>query len=100
MNRKQNATPCTCFSHDEKEGRLTAQVELPGVDKADISLDMRRNSFCVSAKRGDSDTEYSGCFTLSHDVEPEKAEAQFENGLLRVFAPIRDWESKYHVPIQ
>jgi HSP20 family molecular chaperone IbpA len=59
---------------------------MPGVSKKDISLEMRKDSFCVSAPRGDS--HYSGCFRLTHEVEPDRAEAKYEDGLLRVFAPI------------
>jgi HSP20 family protein len=98
MEEITKITPCTCFSHDEKEGRLRIEVQLPGVSKKDISLEMRRDSFCVSAPR--EETEYSGCFMLSHAVEPEKAEAKYENGLLQVSAPIRDWEHKVSVIIQ
>jgi hypothetical protein len=30
---------------------------------------------------------------------PEKTEAKYESGLLRIFAPIRDWEHKVNVMI-
>jgi HSP20 family protein len=99
MNSKTKVTPCACFSHDDKDERIKIELELPGVDKKAISLDMRKDSFCVSAPRGE-DTEYSGCFMLAHEVVPEKAEAKFESGLLRIFAPIRDWEHKVNVTIR
>jgi HSP20 family molecular chaperone IbpA len=100
MNSKTKVMPCACFSHDDKDDRrLKIELELPGVDKKDISLDMRRDSFCVSAPRGE-DTEYSGCFMLAHEVVPEKVEAKYESGLLRIFAPIKDWEQKVDVTIQ
>jgi len=97
MAEKRRIEPCTCVSHEA--GRLNIEVQLPGVDKNDISLDMRRDSFCVAASMRD-DTEYSGCFSLAHEVESDKAEAKYENGLLRIFAPIKDWEKKTHVMIQ
>ena len=99
MNLKTKVTPCACIFHDDQNGGLKIELELPGVDKKDVSLDMRKDSFCVSAPRGD-DTEYSGCFMLAHEVVPEKAEAKFESGLLRIFAPMRDWEHKVSIPIQ
>jgi len=74
-------------------------MELPGVDKKDISLEMIKDSFCVSAPRGE-DTEYLGCFMLAHEVMPERTEAKYENGLLRIFSPIRDWEHRVNVTIQ
>ncbi len=97
MEERTKITPCTCYSHDEKEGNLLIEVQLPGIDKKDISLEMRGDSFCVSAHR--DQTEYSGCFVLSHRVEPEKAKAKYENGLLSIAAPIKDWESKVSLTI-
>ena len=98
MNNKNKMTPCTCFSHDDQEGRLKIEVEMPGVDKNSISLEMRKSSFCVSAPRGDS--EYAGCFMLAHEVEPARTEAKYENGLLRIFAPMKDWEKRSKIMVQ
>jgi HSP20 family protein len=99
MSDKIKLTPCTCFSHDETGDRLKIEVEMPGVNKNDIKLDMRSDSFCLSAPRGD-DAEYSSCFMLSHEVEPEKTEAKYENGLLSIYSPIKGWENKVNVQIQ
>jgi len=51
MNNKTKLTPWTCFSHDGTEGRLKIEVEMLGVNKNDIKLDMRNNSYCVLASR-------------------------------------------------
>jgi HSP20 family protein len=99
MNDRIEVMPCACFSHDDQGGRLRIDIELPDVDKKDISLDMRKDSFCVSAPRGE-DTDYSGCFMLAHEVMPEKTEAKYESGLLRIFAPMKDWEHKVNVTVQ
>jgi HSP20 family molecular chaperone IbpA len=99
MDNKLKVTPCACFSHDDQGGRLKIEMELPGVEKKDIKLEMRKDSFCVTATRGE-DTEYLGCFMLAHEVVPEKTEAKYESGLLRIFAPIRDWEHRMNVTIQ
>ena len=99
MDDKVRIMPCACFSHDDQGGRLKIDMEMPGVDKKDISLEMRKDSFCVSAPRG-QDTEYSGCFDLAHEVVPEETEARYETGILRIFAPIRDWDRKVNVTIQ
>jgi HSP20 family molecular chaperone IbpA len=99
MDNKIKVMPCACFSHDDQGGRLRIDMEMPGVDKKDISLEMRKDSFCVSAPRG-QDTEYSGCFTLAHEIVPEKTEAQYESGLLKIFAPIKDWDHRVNVTIR
>jgi len=99
MDEKIKVMPCACFSHDEQGGRLRIDMEMPGVDKKDISLEMRRDSFCVSASR-DEDTEYSGCFKLAHEILPEKTEAQYESNLLKIFAPIKDWDHRVNVTVR
>ena len=99
MNDKTKLTPCACFSHDETGGRMKVEIEMPGVRKDDIKLDMRKDGFCLSAPRGE-DAEYSSCFMLSHEVEHDKTEAKYENGLLKIFSPIKGWESKVNIPIQ
>ena len=99
MDNKTKVTPCACFSHDDQGGRLRIDMEMSGVDKKDISLEMRKDSFCVSAPRG-QDMVYSGCFTLAHEVVPEKTEAQYESGILKIFAPIRDWDHRVNVTIR
>ena len=59
MDNRVKITPCTCVSHDKDHGRLKVELEIPGVDKKDIKLDMKKDSFCISAPRSE-DTEYSG----------------------------------------
>jgi HSP20 family protein len=59
-------------------------VEMPDVNKDDIRLEMGENSFCVFAPL------YSRCFRLPHEIEPEKTEAKYENGSLRIVSPIKE----------
>ena len=98
MDNKAKLTPCACFSHDESGSRLRIDIEMPGVDKKNIKLEMRKNSFCLSAPKSEN-SEYASCCNLHHEIEPEKTEAKYENGLLRIFSPIKDWEKKVDVTI-
>jgi HSP20 family molecular chaperone IbpA len=98
MSEKTKVMPSVFFSHDDKGGKFRVDVELPGVDKQSITLDMRKDSFCVNATR--DDIEYAGCYMLAHEVEPEKTEARFESGLLKITSPIRGWETKVTVKVQ
>ncbi len=70
MADKNRVPPCACFSHDEERGRLRIDLEMPGANKDDIKLEMRKDSFCVSAPI------YSSCFMLPHEIEPEKTGAE------------------------
>ena len=97
--QKVKITPDVFFAHDDQMNRLKIEVELPGVAKKDIALDLRRDSFCVSAPRGE-DTVYAGCYILAHQVMPEKAEAKYDSGLLRIYAPVKDREEEVIVHIQ
>jgi len=99
MSVKVKVMPCPCFSHDEERGRLRIDMEMAAVDKKDITLEMRPNSFCVLAPRG-QEAEYAGCFKLSHEILPEKAEAKYDSGTLTIFPPIKDWGPKVNVTIQ
>jgi HSP20 family molecular chaperone IbpA len=99
MNNRIKVTPCACISRDDQNDRLKIELELPGVDKKDIALEMRKDSFCVTAPRGE-DTEYLGCFMLAHEIIPDKTEARHESGLLRIFAPMKHWEHKVNGTVQ
>ncbi len=99
MNNRTKFTPCVCVSHDDENGRLKIELELPGVDKKDISLEMMKDRFCLSAPRGE-EIEYSGCFWLAHEVLPEKAEAKFESGLLTIFVPVKELGEKINIMVQ
>jgi HSP20 family protein len=77
--------PVAAFCHDEKEYAM--DFELPGVDKAHIELSISGQSVCVAGSR--DDVEFAGCWTLAHEVDETKAEAKYENGLLRVRIPLK-----------
>lgn len=83
--------PCTCFFVDDKTGRLEIEVKLPGVQEKDVTLDMKKDNFCLRAVKGE-DFEYSGCFVLPVEIESDKRVVRFEDGLLRIVAPkVRSW---------
>jgi len=86
--------PCTCFFVDDKAGRLEIAVKLPSVQEKDITLEMKNDSFCVRALKGE-DFEYSGRFVLPQEIEFEKRVARFEDGLFRIIAPkVRSWTDR------
>jgi len=87
---KARFSPFVTLSHHLDGQRLRIDVELPDVDEKNISLDMKKDSFCISAPR--NGVEYSGCFLLDHEVEPEKTETKYEDGVFRIITPFKGWE--------
>ncbi len=77
--------PNASFFHDEKEYLI--DFELPGVDKDHIELAVSGQSLCLTGSRDDAD--FSGCYSLAHEVDEDKAEAKYENGLLRLKIPLK-----------
>jgi HSP20 family protein len=88
--------PATSVDHDLKNYYI--QVELPGVKKEDVTLNVTEQSFCVQGVREDID--FLGCFVLAHPVNGEKAKAKFENGLLGVIIPLKKHLMGKKIPIE
>jgi HSP20 family protein len=93
---KPTMAPTMYMDHDEKHYYI--QVEMPGVKKEDVGLDVSDQSFCVRGVR--EDVELLGCYILAHAVDGEKAKAKFENGLLNVEIPIKKILKGKRVPIE
>ncbi len=80
-------SPIVCAYHDGKDENLIVQVELPGVKKKDVSLNMTDEGFCVSGER--ADFIYQICYSFLHEITPAKARAKFGSGLLTITVPFR-----------
>jgi HSP20 family protein len=89
------------FKIEATEEAVTVTLDLPRVEKKDISLTSTADTLGVEAKMRRPITlrvggviqkrvmfeRYTGHFTLPSRVDPEKAKATFRNGLLRVKFP-------------
>lgn len=82
---KVQILPSVCVDHDLEKFHI--EIEIPGVKKEDIDLEMGEASFCIRAPK--EDIEYSACYTLAHDVDTGKVTAKFDNGLLTINAPFK-----------
>ena len=85
----------------EKDDKVIAEVELPGVDPKNIEVEVKDNVLSVSAKgREEKEEKGKGYYRremgeryfkrqvlLPAEVIEEKAEAEYENGILRVIIP-------------
>ena len=93
---KVKVVPDLSAYHDDKE--FTIQVELPGVKKENVAVDVMSDGFCVEAPR--PDFEYSSCYTLAHEIDPKKAKAKFASGLLTLNLPFKTRPRGKRIPVK
>jgi len=82
---KPEVFPNVTVDHDTEKYHV--EIELPGVRKEDIQLDVGDQSFCIKAPT--EEIVYSACYTLAHMVNAKKADAIFNNGLLKLALPFK-----------
>lgn len=85
----------------DKGDAFELKVELPGVDKEDIKITADKNSISISAERKKTEEEkkknyyycertytgYNRVFSLPEEIDPNKVDAEFKNGVLSVNLP-------------
>jgi HSP20 family protein len=73
---------------DAKGENYIVEVDLPGVNKKDIDLNMHEDIIHVLAER--EDLAFHGHLHFPIKVDPKKAKAKFSNGLLQVEVPVKE----------
>lgn len=70
----------------EAENGYTLEVELPGVKKEDVSIEMERNVLTIkgSRKRGETETTYERSFRVADQIDSDNVTAVMEDGVLRL----------------
>jgi HSP20 family protein len=85
----------------EEEKRYAISMDIPGMNKDDINLEVKENHLYVTGERkwetrSEKDSvlrtekrygKFSRVFTLPQNVNPEMIEARFENGVLDIYLP-------------
>lgn len=85
----------------ETDQAYTVSAELPGIDPKDVELDLRDNALTLRGEKRSERKEEDGgrrysersfgrferTIPLAADVDPDRIEASFENGLLKVVLP-------------
>ncbi len=74
--------------HDDEHKNLTIEVELPDVENENITLMMHENSFYLKAFS--NSVEYLGSFFMDGPVDPEKAIATNNKGMLTIKVPYKE----------
>lgn len=98
IEEKRIVSPEVCSYVDDDHEFLTIEVSVPGVNKDDIVLKMHDDSFALAADR--EEFRFATALSFCCPVNPDKADAQYENGLLKVKVPFRDpMDDAVKVPI-
>lgn len=80
-------SPSICVYTDEKCENAIIEVALPGVEKKDVSFKISDSGFYIRASK--EGVEYADSYAFCDPVEPEKAAANYSNGLLKVTVPYK-----------
>jgi len=80
--------PATVAYPDDKTHKLVVEFAIPGAPTDTVDLKILEDSIHLTAPA--RDIEYVAALTLAWAVKPEKAEATYEHGLLRVEVPFKD----------
>jgi HSP20 family protein len=81
-------TPILAMYHDDNIENITLEFELPDVESENITLIIHENS--VYLKAFSKTVEYLGSFFLDGPVDPEKAIAVNNNGMLTITVPYKE----------
>ena len=80
--------PNTVAYADEETKKLVVEFAIPGAPTETIDLKILPDSVHLTAPA--RDIEYVSAQALAWPVKPDKAEAIYENGLLRIGVPFKD----------
>src|ERR1700730_15188777 len=80
--------PDTVAYADGENGKLVVEFALPGAPTDTIDVKILKDSIHLIAPA--RDVEYVAALALSWPVKPDKTEATYEHGLLRIEVPFKD----------
>jgi HSP20 family protein len=85
---RMKVAPDTVAYADGEHHKLIVEFAIPGAPTESIDVKVLEDSVYLSAPA--RDIEYVSALALGWPVKPEKAEAAYENGLLRIEVPFKD----------
>jgi HSP20 family molecular chaperone IbpA len=84
---RMKVAPVTVAYADGEKHKLVVAFAIPGAPTETIDVKILKDSVYILAPA--RDVEYVSALALTWPVKPEKAEATYENGLLRIDEDIR-----------
>jgi len=85
---RMKVAPDTVAYADGAHHKLIVEFAIPGAPTESIDVKILEDSVYLSAPA--RDIEYVSALALGWPVKPGKAEAAYENGLLRIEVPFKD----------
>jgi HSP20 family protein len=87
-NNRMKVAPDSVVYADEENLKLVAEFAIPGAPADTVDVKVLEDSIHLFAPA--RDIEYVSSLALGWPVKPEKAEAIYELGLLRIEVPFKD----------
>ena len=102
VRRDFGAEPLIKLDVSEEDKAYTVKAEIPGVKKEDIQVSIDGNQVCISGEVRHEKEEREGkklvrseryygkqsrSFSLAHDIDEAKAEAEYHDGVLQLTLP-------------
>lgn len=85
---RMKVAPVTVAYADGKSRTLVVEFSIPGAPTEGIDVQILKDSVHLTAPA--RDIEYVAALALSWPVRPDKAEATYDHGLLRIEVPFKD----------
>src|SRR4029078_4652323 len=85
---RMKVAPDTVAYADGENHKLVVEFAIPGAPTDTIDVKILQDSIHLTAPA--RDVEYVSALALGWPVKPEKAEAAYEHGLLRIEVPFKD----------
>ncbi|HQY06422.1 MAG TPA: Hsp20/alpha crystallin family protein [Lacunisphaera sp.] len=88
-DQASDATRSIPVSVHEDKDNLQVSAELPGVERADINIELLDDTLSLTAtrKHGEQVTSFARRFSLPYAAQADKVTASYENGILRLTLP-------------
>ena len=88
LENRIRVAPNTVAYADRENNKLVVEFALPGAPTETIDVKVLADSVHLTAPA--RDIEYVAALALGWPVKPDKAEATYEHGLLRIEVPFKD----------
>lgn len=99
---RQNSVPAVNISENQDDFAVT--MAAPGLEKGDFKIDVRNNLLVISSEKEDTTEQqekgykrkeysynsFSRSFTLPEQVDKDKIEASYEDGILKLRIPKKE----------